>query len=101
MNDENKKLYIPFNLKIKNEIWEGFGKEQIPEFLIGIAITLVLSIIVSLIWHIIVGIGIFIVGAFTTVAIITKQRLINLSVIDQMRIIIKHKTEQQKFDDFV
>ena len=98
MNNENKKLYIPFDLKIKNELWDGFGKEQVPELLIGVAISLVLGLITGFMLHIIIGIVVFAVGTFVTVAFINKQRLINLSLIDQIKIIVRHIREQQKFD---
>ena len=98
MNNENKKLYIPFDLKIKNELWDGFGKEQVPELLIGVAISLVLGLITGFMLHIIIGIVVFVVGTFVTVAFINKQRLINLSLIDQIIIIVRHSREQQKFD---
>ncbi len=98
MNSDNKKLYIPFDLKIKNELWDGFGKEQIPELLIGVAVVLVLALITGFMWHVVIGIVVFGGGVFATVAFINKQRLINLSLIDQIKIIVRHSREQQKFD---
>lgn len=94
---ENKKLSIPFRLKTKVELWDGFGKKQYPQFLIGFGIVVALAVLFSFILHIIIGIFILIVGTVCDVWAVTKSSITNLSIVDDFKILLKKHTEQQKY----
>ena len=95
MNDEH--LYIPYGLIMEKQWWEGCGPKQKPQLIIGGLISIGFTIILSLLIHIIIGLGVGIFGVLATVALITKQDRINLSIIDCIKLIIRKNNEQQNF----
>ncbi len=95
---KDKKLYIPYGLIIEPQWWDGCGPKQKPQLIIGAVISLAMAIILSLLFHIIIGIGVGILGLFATVMLITKQEKDNLSIVDYIQLIKRKKNEQQKFE---
>lgn len=95
MNDE--RLYIPYGLIIEKQWWDGCGPKQKPQLRIGGLISLGLAVFISLLIHIIIGLGVGIFGIFATVALITKQDKTNLSIIDYIGLMIRKSKEQQNF----
>lgn len=95
MNDE--RLYIPYGLIIEKQWWDGCGTKQKPQLIIGGLISLGLTIFLSLLIHIIIGLGVGIFGILATVALITKQDKTNLSIIDYIGLMIRKNKEQQNF----
>ena len=95
MND--KKLYIPYGLIIEKQWWDGCGPMQKPQLITGALISLGIAVILSLLVHVIIGIGVGIFGMFATAALITKQDRTNLSIVDYVKLIIRKNKEQQNF----
>ena len=95
MNDE--RLYIPNGLIIEKQWWDGCGPKQKPQLIIGGLISLGLAVFISLLIHIIIGLGVGIFGIFATVALITMQDETNLSIIDYIGLMIRKNKEQQNF----
>lgn len=95
MKDEH--LYIPYGLIIEQQWWEGCGPKQKLQLIIGGLISLGLTVFISLLIHIIIGLAVGIFGIFATVALITKQDKTNLSMIDYIGLMIRKNKEQQNF----
>lgn len=95
MKDEH--LYIPYGLIIEKQWWDGCGPKQKPQLIIGGLISLGLTIFLSLLIHIIIGLAVGIFGILATVTLITKQDKINLSIIDCIGLMIRKNKEQQNF----
>lgn len=95
MND--KKLYIPFGLNLEPQIWDGFGRKQLPQFFIGAGVSLAACVVLTLLINILIGLSVLIGGCFATVMIVTKQEKINLSVIDFIVLLVRKNKEQQVF----
>lgn len=92
-----KKLYIPYGLNIDTEWWDGCGKKQKPQIIIGAVIIISLSIIIGAIYGIIIGLMIIILGGFIVVTVVTKDKKLNLSMLDYICIIIRNSKSQQKY----
>ncbi len=95
MKDEH--LYIPYGLIIEKQWWEGCGPKQKPQLIIGGLISLGLTVFISLLIHIIIGLAVGIFGILATVTLITKQDKINLSIIEYIGLMIRKNKEQQNF----
>lgn len=95
MND--KHLYIPYGLIIEKQWWDGCGPKQKPQFVIGGLISLGLATVIFLLVHVIIGLAVGIFGILATVALVSKQDKINLSMIDYIGLMIRKNKEQQNF----
>ena len=95
MKDEH--LYIPYGFIIEKQWLEGCGPKQKPQLIIGGLISLGLTVFISLLIHIIIGLAVGILGIFATVALITKHDKTNLSMIDYIGLMIRKSKEQQNF----
>lgn len=94
--DENK-LYIPSGLKLKPELFEGFGKSE----LFITVIVSVITIIINLALHalhqnaVISIIAILSIISGTVICVIKDQN--NLSVVDQLKFMIRFAKLQKKY----
>lgn len=92
-----------------DELWKNYDPESsgfavvttvgklYNEFDKNSVISLGIAVILSLLVHVIIGIGVGIFGVFATAALITKQDRTNLSIVDYVKLIIRKNKEQQNF----
>lgn len=92
-----KPLYIPQGLKLRKEIFNGYGKEELMK---TILVTLVAGVIDALQFLItrntVVTIVFMLVAVSGAVLMLTKDNS-NISVVDQMGFIIRYQFGQKKY----
>lgn len=92
-----KPLYIPQGLKLRKEIFNGYGKEELMK---TILVTIVAGIIDVLQFFItrntVVTIVFILVAVSGAVLMLTKDNS-NISVVDQMGFIIKYQFGEKKY----
>lgn len=92
-----KPLYIPQGLKLRKEIFNGYGKEELMK---TILVTLVAGVIDALQYFVTRNMVVTIVFMLVTVSgavlMLTKDNS-NISVVDQMGFIIKYQFGQKKY----
>ncbi len=96
MEDSNS-LYIPLGLKEKNELWDGFGKEEAIKALIFNIIT---GIVDALIYfstkNLIFCVVFILVSVGGSIMMLTKDTT-NLSVVDQIRNMLRFAKSQKYY----
>ena len=96
MEDSNS-LYIPLGLKEKNELWDGFGKEEAIKALIFNIFT---GIIDALIYfptkNLIFCVVFILVSVGGSIMMLTKDTT-NLSVVDQIRNMLRFAKSQKYY----
>jgi len=94
---EKETLYIPLGLKIRTEIFEGFGKE---ELLKSIGSTFIAAIIDALIYLITRNTAFCVVFLLSSIAgsimMLTKDKT-NVSVVDQIKFIVRFNKSQKVY----
>lgn len=92
-----KPLYIPQGLKLRKEIFNGYGKEELMK---TILVTLVAGVIDALQFFVtrntVVTIVFMLVAVSGAVLMLTKDNS-NISVVDQMGFIIRYQFGQKKY----
>ncbi|MCT4563554.1 MAG: hypothetical protein N4A68_04470 [Maledivibacter sp.] len=92
-----KPLYIPQGLKLRKEIFNGYGKEELMK---TILVTLVAGAIDTLQFFVtrntVVTIVFMLVAVSGAVLMLTKDNS-NISVVDQMGFIIRYQFGQKKY----
>lgn len=96
MNDKNEKLYVPANISIRRDIWQGFGFKEL-------IITLIVSTITLIILGFVAAAGLiasttFVAIQFGVMALTTMmlQKVDNnLSIVDYVIIMIEFGKKQQ------
>lgn len=95
--DEKESLYIPQGLKVKPEIYEGFGKEELMKSIITITC---FGLVDTILYMIFKNTAIFVVFFLTAVAgtimMLTKDRT-NISVVDQVWYMIRFARSQKVY----
>lgn len=90
-------LYIPLGLKERNELWDGFGKEEAIKALIFNAFTGVINILIYITMkNLIFTIVFILVSAGGSIMMLTKDTT-NLSVVDQIKNMIKYAKSQKYY----
>ncbi|HSH51651.1 MAG TPA: hypothetical protein VK982_07995 [Bacteroidales bacterium] len=96
MEDSNS-LYIPLGLKERNELWDGFGKEEAIKALIFNIFT---GIIDALIYfstkNLIFCVVFILVSVGGSIMMLTKDTT-NLSVVDQIRNMLRFAKSQKYY----
>jgi hypothetical protein len=95
--EEKRNLYIPQGLKLKKEIFSGFGKTEIIRAIMVFVCLLVVNLIIFLIKR---SSSIFIVAtlsAITASIMIAQKDDSNLSVYDQVKFIVKFQKSQKYY----
>ncbi len=93
-----KKLYIPSNISLRKEIWQGFGYKELVITIIVSSVALIILLVllamsvIELFWLMAIFFGIV---AFTAVFLQKVDN--NLSAIDYIVITIDFNKKQQKF----
>ena len=90
-------LYIPLGLKEKNELWDGFGKDEAIKALIFIAIAGAIDIFIYMIKRNIVFSVIFILIAMGGSLMMLTKDITNLSVVDQVENMIRFSKSQKYY----
>lgn len=103
--EDNEMLYIPIGLKEKNELWDGFGKEELIKSLILLAILFIIDLIIFLIIGSISFAAIFALVSIGSTGMIFTKDTTNLSVVDHINNMIRFSKSQKKYkyvylDDF-
>lgn len=94
--DDNNLLYIPLGLKERNELWDGFGKEEAIKALIFNFFTGIISVIIYLTTRKLIFCVVFIlVSVGGSIMMLTKDTT-NLSVVDQVKNMLRF-TKSQKY----
>lgn len=91
------KLYIPTGVKAENELFNGFGRRELLQSIIG---SLAGGVFAALLWLIARNVTMIVVailtGIFGSVMMCTKDQQ-NQSVVDQIRDMIRFKRSQQVY----
>ena len=95
--EERNTLYIPMGLKEKNEIWDGFGKEEGKKALIFIGFALGIDIIIYLFKRNIINFMVFILVAIGGSLVMLTKDTTNLSAIDQIQNMIRFFISQKYY----
>lgn len=94
-NKEN--LYIPLGLKIKTEIFDGFGKEELFKAILTTLVAGVIDVIVYMLTKSTAFYVVFILSSIAgSVMMFTKDKT-NISVVDQLKFMIKFAKSQKKY----
>ncbi len=99
MNEHNERdmLYIPMGLKVRNEIFDGFGKE---ELFCSIITSIAAGVVVLMLYFLTGNVSICIVIMMSAIAgsvmMFTKDRT-NLSVFDQIRNMVRFARIQKVY----
>ena len=96
-NQARDSLYIPQGLKKKMEYFSGFGKA---EFVKTVIVTLITAIICILVFvfmgNAVIAVLTFLIIPTTTVIVLTKNDS-NISVVDQVKFMVRFQREQKKY----
>ena len=104
MEDSNL-LYIPLGLKERNELWDGFGKEEAIKALIFNVFTGTINILIYVSSkNVILSIVFILVSVGGSIMMLTKDTT-NLSVVDQIKNMLRfaksQKYYQYKYQDLI
>ncbi len=96
MEDSNL-LYIPLGLKERNELWEGFGKDEAIKALIFNMFTGVIDFLVYIFTKNMMFCIVFIlVSVGGSIMMLTKD-ITNLSVVDQIKNMLRYAKSQKYY----
>lgn len=96
MEDSNL-LYIPLGLKKRNELWDGFGKEEAIKALIFNIFTGIIDVSIYLSTKNLIFCVVFIlVSVGGSIMMLTKDTT-NLSVVDQIRNMLRFAKSQKYY----
>ena len=90
-------LYIPRNLKTREEIIEGLGREEIIQIAILLAISIVFSFLIKIIFSLSVAVVFFLTFNSATVMALKKDSNTHISVKDQMNFLLKYSKSQKTY----
>lgn len=94
---EKEKLYIPANIKTRQEFFEGFGFTEFLQTLIVAAVSVVISIIIySVNQSVSTVVLLILISIAVTVAAVTKDRN-NQSMVNHVGHILRFSREQQRY----
>lgn len=97
MSEKENKLYIPQGLKLRVEIFEGFGKEELGRAIIAIIFGGLLDVIFYLWTKSITKSMIFIITVVAGSIICLTKDNTNTSVVDQAKFWIRFLKSQKKY----
>lgn len=92
---QKQTLYIPQGLKIRVEIFDGYGKEELFKTVIITLISGLVDVLLFLVFrNVVVSIVFMLVMVSGSVMMLTKDKS-NISVIDQVRFMVKFARSQK------
>ena len=93
--DKKETLYIPQGLKVRPEVFEGFGKEELTKSTISIVCFGLIDTITYMIFkNTAVSVVLFLTAVAGTIMMLTKDRT-NISVVDQVWFMIRFAKSQK------
>ena len=95
---ENKnKLYIPSGLKLRSEIFNGFGKEELITTIVACIVFAIIDLLIYLITKNTAISVVFILTTFSgTILMLTKDHY-NISVVDQVGFLLDYALKQKNY----
>lgn len=95
--EEKDTLYIPLGLKDKNELWNGFGKDEAIKALIFVAIASIIDILLYFLKQSVVLAVVFILVAIGGSLMMLTKDTTNISVVDQIGYMIRFSKSQKYY----
>ena len=93
----DNKLYIPYGIKIKKDVIDGFGKKEFKQFIIGICISVAAAVIAYIISGTpFMAIPALILGVFASY-ISTRRQHYQQSIVGVISCILRFYKSQQIF----
>ncbi len=92
-----KPLYIPQGLKLRSELFNGFGKEEVIKIIVVTVIAGVIDILLFFITKNTVISIIFILSTISGSVIMLTKDISNISVVDQIGFLLKYQLRQKKY----
>ena len=94
---KEKQLYIPSGLKLRSEIFNGFGKEELIRTIVACIVFGVIDLIIYLWTKNTVMSVVFILTTFSgTILMLTKDHY-NISVFDQVGFLMEYAFKQKNY----
>lgn len=95
--ENRNKLYIPSGLKLRSEIFNGFGKEELINTIVACIVFSIIDFIIYLITKNTVISVVFILTTFSgTILMLTKDHY-NISVVDQVGFLLDYALKQKNY----
>lgn len=95
MESEGIMLYIPSGVKTRNEIFDGFGKRELLQSIVGSLFGGITAVVIWLVSHnIAFTVVAVLTGIFGSVMMCTRDQY-NQSVVDQIGNMVRFAREQQ------
>ncbi len=95
--ENTKKLYIPRGLKLKSEIFNGFGKEELIKSIISSIVFGIIDIIIYLITKNTVISVVFILTTISGTILMLTKDYNNISVVDQVGFLLEYSLKQKNY----
>ena len=96
-NQSKESLYIPQGLKKKMEYFPGYGKAEFVKTIIVTLITAILCVLLFVFMgNAVIAVLTFLIIPSTTVIILIKNDS-NISVVDQVKLMVRFHREQKKY----
>lgn len=97
MENENK-LYIPYGIKTRKEIFNGFSTEELVKSSIVIAICGGIDVVIWLVTrNTFLCMSLLMVSMIISVAMFTKDSYLNISPVEQIKFMIRYSNSQKKY----
>ena len=95
--EENLKLYIPIGISTRMDFIPGFGKNELIQALVGIAIGIGVAIVAFIITNQSLSIVVTMILAIGGSILATTKNSINISIVDYINDIMKFSKERQVY----
>jgi len=92
-----KKLYIPSGLKLRSEIFNGFGKEELLRTIIACIGFGMIDVIIYLVTKNTVMSVVFILTTFSGIILMLTKDHYNISVFDQVGFLLEYGIKQKNY----
>ena len=96
-SSENLMLYIPIGINTRIDFMPGFGKSELSQAIIGIAVGILIAILGYVITNQMLTVVIIMIFAIGGSVLATTKNDINISIVDYVNNILKFNKERQVF----
>lgn len=97
IDNENLMLYIPIGINTRVDFMPGFGKKELSQALVGIAIGIIIAIVAFIITSQTLAVVVIMIFAIGGSVLATTKNSMNISVVDYINNILKFNKERQVF----